>query len=120
MQLDLLGGQDPLDEIVAELRKYDGWPADDVKDRQFARDLLEKYPTLDLKDEAFAWRTWMLDHSQKKEVKPRARFVRWVVNASTFRSERSAVRKNRKNTSRTAPARAEAFGSQSSTELAGW
>jgi hypothetical protein len=117
---NLLGGADPLDEIVAELRKYDGWPADDVRDRQFAKELLDKYPGLDLKSEAFQWRTWMLDHQQKREVKPRARFVRWVVNAATFRSERTAVRKNRTHTSRTAPARAEAFGSQSSTELAGW
>jgi hypothetical protein len=117
---EMLGGEDALDQVVTELRKYEGWPADDVRDRQFVAELKQKYPHIVLLDEAYQWRTWMLDHNQKREVKPRARFVRWVVNAATFRSEREAARKDRKNKSRTAPAGREQFGEHSSLGLAGW
>lgn len=118
--IDLLGGEDPLDKIVAELRQYEAWPADDVKDRQFVADLQKRYPGVDLGNEAFQWRMWMQDHTQKKEVKPRARFTRWIANSLAFGSERRAGSQNRKNQSRTAPARAEQFGSESSTQLTGW
>lgn len=120
MEQGMLGGPDMLDQVVAELRKYPGWPADDVKDRQFVAELQAKYPQTVLLDEAYQWRAWMLDHDQKKEVKPRARFVRWVVNAAAFRSERQSARKDRTRQSRTAPARRELFGEQSSSGLAGW
>jgi hypothetical protein len=121
--LFLLGGEDPLDAVVEELRKLPGWPADDVRDREFVAELARKYPGMVLSEEAYAWRTWMLDHKQKKEVKPRARFVTWVRNSADFRRDREAARKDRKNTgraSRTAPARPEQFGEQSSQSLSGW
>lgn len=122
MEQGMLGGPDAIDQVVDELRKYESWPADPVKDRQFVAELQGKYPNVVLLDEAYQWRMWMLDHDQKKEVKPRARFVRWVVNAATFRSEREAARKNRKGPgrSRTAPAGREQFGEDSSTSLARW
>ncbi|QOP66219.1 hypothetical protein SEA_DANIELLEIGNACE_79 [Arthrobacter phage DanielleIgnace] len=118
--MNLLGGEDPIDEIVAELRKQPGWPADDVKDRQFVADLMKKYPQINLSEEAFKWRAWMMDHNQKKEVKPRARFLRWIGNATAFGRQPEARSQNRRNSSKTAPARAEQFGTQSSQELSGW
>lgn len=117
---EALFGPDPLDEVVAELRRVPGWPADDRRDREFVAELQQKYPGVSLKDEAFHWKTWMEDNKPKKEVKPRARFLTWVRNSATFRSEREAGRKNRTHQSRTAPARAEQFGTESSTALGGW
>lgn len=120
MEQGMLGEPDPLDVVVGELRKLPGWPADDVKDREFVAELLQRHPGVDLASEAYQWRVWMADHQQKKEVKPRARFVRWVVNSATFRSERQTARKDRGRPSRTAPAGREQFGDESSTSLAGW
>ena len=79
--MDSLFGDDPLDLIVAQLRRYPGWPADDIKDRTFAREILETFPSLDVIAEISAWRIWMMDHEQKKEVRPRARLHRWLRGA---------------------------------------
>lgn len=119
-RLNLLGGEDPLDGVVAELRQYPNWPADDTKDRKFVAELAAKYPQSNLLQEAFGWRVWMMDHNQKKEVKPRARFVTWIRNSESYRLNAASTRKNRKNTSRTAPARPESFGAESSSRLSGW
>lgn len=74
----LFGGLDRLDVVVVELRKYPGWPADDAKDRAFAAEIMETFPGLNIAAECMAWRTWMMDHEQKRQVKPRARFLNWL------------------------------------------
>lgn len=119
-QQSLLGGEDPLDAVVTELRKYENWPVDDGKDRKFVAELAQKYPKADLLTEAFNWVVWMMDHNQKKEVKPRARFVTWIRNSQSYRLNAASSGKNRKNSSRTAPARPESFGAESSARLSGW
>lgn len=118
-ELDVLFGPDPLDEILAELRKYPGWPVDDKTDRPFLQDLHRKYGAADLKEEAFKWRVWMMDHKQPKEVKPRARFANWIRNSESRRVTRPGAGKNRTNKIRIAPARREEFG-ESSKQLGSW
>lgn len=85
----LLGEPDDLDKIVAALREFPGWPNDDVKDREFARQLRKAYPGLDLIVEIRSWMIWMLDHDpQGKGVRVRARFNNWCKNAVRFGSAR--------------------------------
>lgn len=119
LEMLLFGTVDPLDEILAELRKYPAWPADDKTDRPFLQDLHRKYGSVDLKEEAFKWRIWMMDHKQSKEVKPRARFANWVRNSEGKRPARPGAGKNRTNKIRIAPARREEFG-ESSKSLGSW
>lgn len=92
MMSDLLVGEpDRLDEIVAALREYPGWPVDDAKDRQFARELLREFPNLDHLAEAQSWRVWMIDHDDKgKGVRVRARFNRWCRNAVQYAGSRGS------------------------------
>lgn len=87
----LLGEPDELDTIVAALREFPGWPADDVKDREFARQLIKAYPGLDIMVEVRSWLIWMLDHEPAgKGVRVRARFNNWCRNAVRFGSTRGA------------------------------
>jgi hypothetical protein len=109
----LFGEADRLDGIVAALRRYPDWPADDLKDRAFAAEIVEAFPGIDIESEVLAWRTWMMDHETKKQVRPRARFLRWLRGARgdfgrPARSEGAGVRR----TSTTARS-VESFGPES-------
>lgn len=113
---------DRLDGIVAELRKYPGWPSDDVKDRAFAQEILSAFPMVDVEAEIQAWRIWMMDHEQKKQVRPRARFLRWLRGArGDFggRSGATGPRTAQRRTSTVARS-ADDFGSESSRSLGRW
>lgn len=92
----LVGEPDRLDAIVAALREFPGWPADDAKDREFAYRLTRAYPGLDLDTEVQAWLIWMLDHEPKgKGVKVRARFSNWCRNAVRYGGTRGTSTSNR-------------------------
>jgi hypothetical protein len=80
----LFGEADDLDGIVNELHKTPGWPVDESKDRALVRDLLDRYPQLDLVEEVRKWRDWMLDHESRKKVRHRARFGTWCSKAVTY------------------------------------
>lgn len=85
----LIGEPDDLDRIVAALRAFPGWPSDEVKDREFVRQVRTLFPALDLAEQAALWRLWMIDHDEKgKEVRARARFTNWCRNAVKFGGSR--------------------------------
>jgi len=89
----LVGEPDDLDAIVAALREFPGWPADDTKDREYARQLRAAFPGLDIIDEIHAWRLWMIDHDAKgRGVNTRARFTNWCRNAVRFGRRGAAAR----------------------------
>lgn len=109
--------KDALADVVAALHAHPHWPADEVKDRTFARSLLDEFPSLDVLAEIAAWRAWMLDHDPKgKEVKPRARVHRWLRGARGDFGRSSARRSNRTST---APRSVDEFG-ETTQELTGW
>lgn len=119
---NLFGETDRLDAVVTELRKYPGWPSDDTKDREFAREILATFTGLNVEAEILAWRTWMMDHEQKKQVKPRARFLRWLRTArGDFGRHGGADRAGapQRRTSTTARG-VDAFGHESSSALGRW
>jgi hypothetical protein len=80
-----LFGEDRIDGLMnllhsiqwVEKGKVVRWPADPVRDRLMIEQLERKHPELDLRAEIEKWAAWMLDHEQKKEVRPRARLTTW-------------------------------------------
>lgn len=118
----LVGEPDDLDAIVAALREFPEWPADDAKDREYARQLKAAYPGLDLIEEVRAWRLWMIDHDDKgRGVKSRARFTNWCRNAVRFGGSRGSAARSRQARGRagTRARTAEEFGG-TSQQATGW
>lgn len=83
-------------EIVKELHKVKGYPADTDRDMEYVRDLKEQFPQLDLVEQARQWRAYMLDYDQKrrKGVNYRARFRVWCSKANDTRGRASSRRSN--------------------------
>lgn len=118
----LVGEPDYLDEIVAVLREFKNWPADDARDREFARQLVKATPNVDHITEARAWIVWMLDHEPKgKGVKLRARFINWCRIAAKRRGRRGQAAGVRTAGGRagTRARTADEFG-QTSDTVTGW
>lgn len=86
---DSLFGNDRVDGLVARLQQATWrekgrtrhWPADDEMDRKFIAQLMRDNPGKDIGALIPAWVAWMMDHDSKKEVRPRARFQRWVATS---------------------------------------
>lgn len=102
--------------VVEECRKLPEWPADDVKDRMFALDLIESFPTANLPKLIASWRDdWGSRKAQIKDgkgVNLRARIKRWCSNDREWkrRGQPVAVTNSRvRRTGSTAPRTAADF-----------
>lgn len=60
--VDALFGDPRVDAIIEALHRIDGWPADPAGDDRLARDLLAKYPSVDLVRGIAQWDVWRLTH----------------------------------------------------------
>lgn len=72
--------------VVLVLREVKGWQADE-DDIRYVRDLMRRFPKIDLLGEAQNWRDWMRDFRPRRRVKLHARFTRWCTIAAAPRTQ---------------------------------
>jgi len=83
---------DPIREAVERLWTLDEWPQDWTKDVALVRRLTSDYPTIDVREEAGRWVTWLSEWREKhprKKIQHRSRFSNWCQNAARFQKQRA-------------------------------
>ncbi|BFH12311.1 DUF4373 domain-containing protein [Paenibacillus melissococcoides] len=79
-------------DIIAELHKVKGYPADLQKDVEFIQALEEGYPTVELLAEARKWRIYKLEKPLEAKSNARSQFRTWVSKAAQWQKERDQKR----------------------------